>query len=226
VRWWQVKLVSFAVLVAAASAFAPAPFGARTHVATRLFSDVGKYDGKLWDNEGTSLSGRERDRSIASSVTSALSSIGSRPRHSSSCPLLTLFFSPSPCFACFHRTAKKAVYAEWNPAAPRSALNFNPFETFEGNSPDCSGYYPGEVRHRSLRRPWPADADRVWPPVSHTRLHSLSPSLFSMNKQGRYKDPLRGDVNFQSMMAERAEAEERNANPKPGSAPGCPGCRT
>jgi hypothetical protein len=47
-----------------------------------------------------------------------------------------------------------------------------------------------------------------------------------MNKQGRYKDPLRGDVNFQSMMAERAEAEERNANPKPGSAPGCPGCRT
>jgi hypothetical protein len=33
-------------------------------------------------------------------------------------------------------------------------------------------------------------------------------------------------VNFQTMMAERAEAEERNANPKPGSAPGCPGCRT
>jgi hypothetical protein len=51
-------------------------------------------------------------------------------------------------------TAKKAVYAEWNPAAPRSALNFNPFETFEGNSPDCSGYYPGEVRQRSLLRPW------------------------------------------------------------------------
>ena len=44
--------------------------------------------------------------------------------------------------------------------------------------------------------------------------------------QVRYKDPLRGDVNFQTMMAERTEAEQRAANPKPGSAPGCPGCRT
>lgn len=41
------------MLVAAASAFTPAPFGARTHTATRLFSDVGKYDGKVWDNDGT-----------------------------------------------------------------------------------------------------------------------------------------------------------------------------
>ena len=37
---------------------------------------------------------------------------------------------------------------------------------------------------------------------------------------------MRGDVNFAIMMAERAEAEERAANPKAGSAPGCPGCRT
>jgi hypothetical protein len=51
----QVKLVTFAVLVAAASAFAPAPFGARTSSSpmTRLFSDVGIYDGKVWDNDGT-----------------------------------------------------------------------------------------------------------------------------------------------------------------------------
>ena len=51
----QVKtLALLAVLVASASAFAPAPFGARS--ATRLFSDqaYGKYDGKLWDNEGES----------------------------------------------------------------------------------------------------------------------------------------------------------------------------
>jgi hypothetical protein len=37
---------------------------------------------------------------------------------------------------------------------------------------------------------------------------------------------MRGDVNFAIMMAERAEAEERAANPKAGEKPGCPGCRT
>lgn len=69
-------------------------------------------------------------------------------------------------------TAKKSIYAKWNPSQPRSPLNFNPFETWEGNSPDASGFYPGE---------------------------------------GRYKDPLRGDVSFAIMMAERAESEERAA---------------
>lgn len=68
--------------------------------------------------------------------------------------------------------AKKIVYAKWDPNAPRSPLNFNPFETWDGNSPDCSGFYPGE---------------------------------------GGYKDPLRGDVSFAIMMAERAEAEQRAA---------------
>jgi hypothetical protein len=29
-----------------------------------------------------------------------------------------------------------------------------------------------------------------------------------------YKDPARGDVNFQQMMVERGEAEQRAANPK------------
>jgi hypothetical protein len=82
--------------------------------------------------------------------------------------------------------AKKIIYAKWNPSAPRNGLNFNPFETWDGNSPDASGIYPGEPR---------------------------------------YKDPQRGDVSFAIMMAERAESEERAANPKPGSAPGCPGCR-
>jgi hypothetical protein len=117
--------------------------------------------------------------------------------------------------------AKKVVYAKWNPTEPRSPLNFNPFETWDGNSPDCSGIYPGE---------------------------------------NRYKDPMRGEVSFTIMMAERAEMEERAAvrnttsfeycfhakctpirellipisifiifhsqNPKPGNVPGCPGCRT
>mmetsp|Transcript_32165 Transcript_32165/g.78150 ORF Transcript_32165/g.78150 Transcript_32165/m.78150 type:complete len:205 (+) Transcript_32165:137-751(+) len=82
--------------------------------------------------------------------------------------------------------AKKEIYAAWDPNSPRSPANFNPFETWEGNSPDASGFYPGE---------------------------------------GRYKDPARPDVSFDLMMIERAEIEERNANPKPGFVPGCPGCR-
>lgn len=43
--------------------------------------------------------------------------------------------------------------------------------------------------------------------------------------QPRYKDPIRGDANFAVMMAEKADAEERAANPKPGSEKGCPGCK-
>merc|ERR1712086_1047820 len=81
---------------------------------------------------------------------------------------------------------KKIIYDKFDPLAPRGVKNFNPFETFEGNSPDASGYYPGETG---------------------------------------YKDPARGDVNFASMMIERAEIEERLANPKPGYTPGCPGCK-
>ena len=87
---------------------------------------------------------------------------------------------------CWDNDAKKVVYAKWNPNAPRSTMNFNPFETFDGNSPDASGIYPGE--------PF-------------------------------YKDPIRGDVSFALAQIERAEIEERNANPKPGYVPGCPGCR-
>eukprot|EP01083_Nonionella_stella_P263496 895039_1 len=49
--------------------------------------------------------------------------------------------------------AKKDVYAKWNPAAARSTLNFNPFETFDGNSPDASGIYPGEPFYKDPIRP-------------------------------------------------------------------------
>lgn len=125
------KIVALFALVASASAFAPAPLGARTSL--KLYQSYGKYDDALWDNE-----------------------------------------------------ARKEVYAAWDPSQPRSPMNFNPFETFDGNTPDASGFYPGE---------------------------------------NFYKDPTRGDVNFQSMMVEREEAEQRAANPKPGDAPGAPGCR-
>jgi len=49
--------------------------------------------------------------------------------------------------------AKQDVYNAWDPQSPRSPTNFNPFETFEGNSPDASGFYPGEGRYKDPQRP-------------------------------------------------------------------------
>mmetsp|Transcript_3599 Transcript_3599/g.5522 ORF Transcript_3599/g.5522 Transcript_3599/m.5522 type:complete len:128 (+) Transcript_3599:111-494(+) len=48
--------------------------------------------------------------------------------------------------------AKTDVYNKWDPATPRSTANFNPFETFKGNSPDASGIYPGEARYKDPKR--------------------------------------------------------------------------
>jgi len=48
--------------------------------------------------------------------------------------------------------AKKVVYEKFDPNAARSVNNFNPFETFEGNSPDASGYYPGETGYKDPAR--------------------------------------------------------------------------
>jgi hypothetical protein len=55
---------------------------------------------------------------------------------------------------------------------------------------------------------------------------SRSHSYFSLYvSQNRYKDPTRGDASFAIMLAEKADAEERAANPKAGDAPGCAGCK-
>merc|ERR1719251_153512 len=48
--------------------------------------------------------------------------------------------------------AKKEIYDAWDPNAQRTVNNFNPFETFEGNSPDASGMYPGEMRYKDPMR--------------------------------------------------------------------------
>ena len=48
---------------------------------------------------------------------------------------------------------KNSVYDQWDPAQPRSTRNFNPFETFGGNSPDASGIFPGQPRYKDPIRP-------------------------------------------------------------------------
>uniref|UniRef100_A0A6S8UPP8 Uncharacterized protein n=1 Tax=Chaetoceros debilis TaxID=122233 RepID=A0A6S8UPP8_9STRA len=48
---------------------------------------------------------------------------------------------------------KKTVYDQWDPQQPRSTRNFNPFETFGGNSPDASGIFPGQPRYKDPIRP-------------------------------------------------------------------------
>uniref|UniRef100_A0A7S0CCP4 Uncharacterized protein n=1 Tax=Proboscia inermis TaxID=420281 RepID=A0A7S0CCP4_9STRA len=49
-------------------------------------------------------------------------------------------------------TAKKDVYDTWDPAVTRSTMNFNPFETYKGNSPDASGIFPGEAFYKDPQR--------------------------------------------------------------------------
>jgi len=46
---------------------------------------------------------------------------------------------------------KKDVCTKWDPATAQSTDNFNPFETFIGNSPDASGIYP-EARYKDPMR--------------------------------------------------------------------------
>merc|ERR1740124_690831 len=49
--------------------------------------------------------------------------------------------------------------------------------------------------------------------------------VWSLPGEPRYKDPTRGDVSFAIMMVERADLEAIAAAPKPGSEPGCAGCK-
>merc|ERR1719484_6551 len=57
-----------------------------------------------------------------------------------------------PTKLMFENDAKKDIYAKWDPSKPRSGMNFNPFETYKGNSPDASGVYPGEPRYKDPTR--------------------------------------------------------------------------
>lgn len=47
--------------------------------------------------------------------------------------------------------AKKAVYTAWDPNTPRTVNNFNPFETWDGNSP-VSYFWTFFVRRKMKRR--------------------------------------------------------------------------
>ena len=50
--------------------------------------------------------------------------------------------------------AKLDIFGAWDPETPRGETNFNPFEqNKDGNSCDCSGYFPGEGKYKDPQRP-------------------------------------------------------------------------
>jgi len=86
---------------------------------------------------------------------------------------------------------------------------------------------------------WDNDAKKdvygKWDPSSPRGVKNFNPfETFKSNSpdasgiypgEPRYKDPMRGDVSYTVMMEEKAEIEERIANPKAGEEPGCAGCK-
>lgn len=98
------------------------------------------------------------------------------------------------------------MYNAWDPSAPRSPSNFNPFETWEGNSPDASGFYPGEVRFRSstCRRACVVTRN----PASHTPpVYMRSTLAFSGSLQG--SPPWRCQLSDHDGRAYRSRAARR-----------------
>ena len=52
------------------------------------------------------------------------------------------------------RATKKEILAEWDPEAPRTYDNFNPFERDDvGNACDTNGKFPGETAYKDPIRP-------------------------------------------------------------------------
>jgi hypothetical protein len=201
----QSKIVLAAALVAGASAFTPI---ARESVSTSLFNGLGAGgmadtrdpDALAHDDPRKSISAAPsfeeylKSRDGAAAAPAAAAPAAAAPVAAAPAAAAPVAAAPNAAGLAYGKyddqlwdgDAKNEIYAAWDPASPRSPTNFNPYETWDGNSPDASGFYPGE---------------------------------------GRYKDPARPNVNFQIMMEEREESEQRAANPKPGDVPGCPGCR-
>ncbi|CAJ1954188.1 unnamed protein product [Cylindrotheca closterium] len=200
----QVALI--AALVGSASAFTPV---SQQGVSTALFNGPTIGAGGMADTRDPDALEHEDARKSISAAPSFEEYLkmrdggGAAPAAAAPAPAAPAAAAPAPVAApaapnasglsygkydgeMWDMDAKTEIYNAWDPNSPRSPMNFNPFETWDGNSPDASGFYPGE---------------------------------------GRYKDPARPNVNFEIMMAERELSDARNANPKPGDVPGCPGCR-
>jgi len=208
------KLAIAAVILGSAAAFSPSTFGVRQ--STAIFNEGHIGSGGMADTRNPDALHHEDPRksiSAAPSFEEYLKSRGGAPAAAApaapaaaapaapAAPAAAAPAAPAAVPAAvaaapgafqygiyddqmWDHDSKKVVYGQWDPTAPRTPLNFNPFETFLGNSPDASGIYPGE---------------------------------------NRYKDPIRGDVSYAIMMAEKADIEAMNANPKAGDAPGAPG---
>ncbi|KAL7479307.1 hypothetical protein ACHAW6_005043 [Cyclotella cf. meneghiniana] len=196
------KLVIVSALLATTAAFTPAAQFGRTsalnqHIGAGGMADTRNPDPVAHEDPRKSISAApsfEEYLKQRAGVTAAPAAAAPAP---AAAPAAAAPAAAAPAAAggfqygeydekLWDQVSKKDVYNKWDPNSPRSTRNFNPFETFKGNSCDASGIYPGEPR---------------------------------------YKDPIRGDANYQTMMAEKADAEERAANPKPGNVPGCPGCK-
>jgi hypothetical protein len=62
--------------------------------------------------------------------------------------------TPPPFLPQWTSDKKDELYDAWDPNSPRSPTNFNPFETDKvGNSPNESGYFPGEGAYKDPMRP-------------------------------------------------------------------------
>lgn len=90
--------------------------------------------------------------------------------------------------------AKTDVYNSWDPNTPRSSMNFNPFETFEGNSPDTNGFFPGEGRYKDPVSLNPHQKHAVVQKWVFCRSTHLVFSPYPITQQ-------RPDVNYTQMMA-------------------------
>ena len=75
---------------------------------------------------------------------------------------------------------KDELYEAWDPKSPRSPTNFNPFEPDKvGNSPNESGYFPGEGAYKDPMRP-----DVSWATMQED----------NVKKAAREANPKDGDV--------------------------------
>jgi hypothetical protein len=91
--------------------------------------------------------------------------------------------------------AKKAIFDQWNPEAPRDYNNFNPFErNDEGSMADTNGCFPGQSRgYKSPNRP-----DQSWAIMQEEKLKmeqlALDPKFNAKGRPGNFSPKWQKDL--------------------------------